>query len=323
MTKRKQTVEQRGANIAATVKARDAERAAATPKAYEHLMVVRFTARQWYPRRFDRKASDEVAKNHGAADATTIGRFNKILIELASIKPLQQAMREIQISHYRRTAPWVDDGVRVMPARLFMDYSKELTEAKGRIATMARKFARDEYGPQIELARKRLNGLFNEDDYPPADEIEGRFGIAVHFEPVPEVDNVNGWGLDPDSTRVMRDELKQSLRESVEAAHKHVVDGVLKRATEFVEKIRKYQTEETRALFETSITNLRESVGMVLTGLNITQDPALTEMARLLDKALVDVTIDVLRDKSAVAAAKAREVDAIVGKFAGVFGGGR
>ena len=289
-------------------------------RAHESLMVVRMTVRRWYPRRFDRKASDELAKLHGAESAEKIGRFNKILVDLKSIQPLQAACNAVYDYHARMTAPWTEDGIRVMPARLYFDYAKEVDRGRREIATLARKFAVDDYAPQIEAAKVRLNGLFNAKDYPPASEIERRFGVDVRVEPLPDESGVRDWGLDPDQTLVMQREIVRDREAAIAAAHQHVVDGIVNRARALADRLRKFEAGETNQLRDPIIVNLREAVGDVLRGLNIANDPALTDLARRIESALRGVEAVDLRTDKVECVRKAKEIDALTARFSGAFG---
>jgi hypothetical protein len=298
--------------------------AAPLSKVHERLMVVRFSATRWHPRRFDRQASDEIAKLHGKENAAELGRFNKILVELDSLKPINQAISAAQSYHYARTRSWVDDGTRVLPAAFYFDYQKQMSESAAEIAALARKFERDEYGPQVEKARERLGGLFKVEDYPAAFEVESRFKIRAHFEPLPDTSRVDAWGLPIDEAAELKSDITQTHIEALERAQKETVDEVTLNARRFVEKLTKYKTGEIKALFATAITNLRESVVLVLDGMNITGDERLNKYAREIEKALRGLEVDQLKGEDPEArnllTLKTREVELISKRFAGIFG---
>jgi hypothetical protein len=285
------------------------------------LIVVRLSISQWYPRKFDKKASDELARLHGAQSAAEIGRFNKILIDLDSIRPLQRALRELQLQHYAMTAPWNDDGVRVLPSRLYFDYTQMVREHREKIQVYINDFAHNEYARQRELARDRLNGLFNEDDYPPASEIAGRFGVSVRFEPTPNPDDVRLWGIGGDAEQIAND-VREEMNRTVLESQQHVVDSVVTRAKQFVERVRKYDSGEAKAFRDSAITNVREICTTVLRGLNITGDAKLESLAKELEAAMT-IEPDALRHSETARETKTAEVEAILKKFGGLTGGAK
>jgi hypothetical protein len=297
--------------------------APAATQARDRLMLVRLSISAWSPRKFDRKASDELARLHGAANANEIGRFNKLLIDLDSIKPLQKALGDVRHTHYSMTAPWSDDGVRILPVDMYFKYTETVRAAKSKVEQLAHEFATVDYARERETARTRLAGLFNASDYPMAMEVESRFGVRVAFEPLPNAADVRLWSLGQEAVEEIQSDVERSVRETLAASQRHVVEQVKQRAGEFVEKVRRFDTGDTTGLRETAVENLRDVVRTVLDGLNVTGDPALTQAAQELDSALQNVIVDRLRHNKNLRLGKIDEVEAITRKFAGVFGGVR
>jgi len=289
----------------------------------ERLMIVRLSVSQWYARRFDRNASDDVAKLHGKKNADEIGRFNKILVELDSIKPIKRACADLKMKHYSMTAPWTDDGERVLTSELYFPYIEMVREKQAEIRTLSRDFARGEYATQIDIAKERLGSLFNKADYPSAGDIEDAFMVRYRFEPLPNPEDVRVWGVGVNAAKEIEEQVRADVTAAITAAQQHVADSVTKRAQEFVEKIARFHQGDTKMLFETAVENLRETVGLVLKGLNVTGDPALTKACDELLGAIAEVTVDKLRTGADLRVKKMAEVEKIASRFAGIYGGGK
>ena len=294
--------------------------------ANERLMIVRLKLKQWHPRKFDRKASDELAALHGAAAADDIGRFNKILIDMKSIKPLQKAIRELRDHHYQMTAPWSDDGQRVLPAELYFDYCEMLRVRSADIEALADQFVDVEYADQRTKAAARLNGLFNADDYPDPDTLREKFSVAYRFEPLPNPEDTRVWGISDEAANEIADDLKASMTLATDAAHADVVERVYTRATEFVQKVRRFHQGELddkarNSLYETAVTNLQDIVELVLKGLNVNGDQELTKMAASLAADIEGLNTTDLKQDSALRIEKTAEIEDRLSQFSGVFGG--
>lgn len=290
-----------------------------TTNAKDSLMLVRLSISRWNPRRFDRTASDEVAHARGNQSARDVGRFNKVLIALNAIKPVQHAIQALQAHHHRSTAPWTDDGVRVLPARCYMAYAKRLGELRDRVEAAVAEFADGDYMAECAAAKARLKDLYDPADYPAPEEIKRRFAVRVRFSPLPNEGDVNAWGLSVDDTKAMRDEVAATRDDAIRDAHRAVCDDLLARCTEFVDKLRRYESKPANGLRETAIENLREVVDSVMSGLNITGDKQLAQTADAIHKVLADVTVDDLRGDPVACASKRAAVDAIAAKFSGMF----
>ncbi len=282
----------------------------------QELIVVRLSMSQWRPRKRDKKASAELAKLHGVANVEELGNFNKVLIDLDSIKELQRAYRALDADHKAMTAPWNDEGVRVLPARMYFDYTEMVRTHRETIDALVDEFCTVEYPKQLELAPARLNGLYNEDEYPPADTIHEKFGVNVRFEPLPDPKDVRTWGLGSGDTKQLEADLRASIEQSVQDAQGAVVKNVVKAARNFVERIRKFDEGEARSFRDTALENLRAVCDTVTEGLNITGDAELETLVNELNATIDGLTIDQLRHVETMRKDKTAEVEAILGKFA-------
>ena len=289
----------------------------------ERLMLVRLSLHQWYPKRYDAKATRDVTSLHGV-DPVRAGRFIKILVDLETIKPLQQRMRQLREDHYAMTAPWADGGDRVLPSGLYFDYVEMINRGETEIARLADEYA-EQYEVEIDRARAELNGLFNDADYPDKHTLRGRFGIDYSFEPLPNPEDVRIWGIGDAAAAEIHDTVVANQSAAMDKAQAHVVEQVVERAREFIGKVRKYgelvQNDVKGArLYDSAIENLTDVLNLVMKGLNPTGDPELTKLAGDLGKAVVAINGGKLRNSTDTRETKTAEVEAIIGKFSGVYG---
>jgi hypothetical protein len=304
----------------------------------EKLILVRFKMHQWSGRKFDKPASDRFVQlldadqedeaeggpkdssDAAPKDSSNVGRFNKILVERKSLLTVFQARTELLNRHKHLTAPWTDDGVRVLTAELFFQYTQQMREAGAAYVAAGKHYAHEVYPGEIEKAKERLGPLFKPSDYPTTEELEYQHRApSIHFEPLPNPQDVRVWGVGEIAAREIEADVRNSVQAGIDAAHAHVATTLIERAQEFVAKVRRYDSGETKQLRASAVENLREMVEVVLKGLNVKRDPALTDLARQLEIALRTVAVDELRDETTLRKNKTAEIDRIAGKFAGVF----
>lgn len=290
-----------------------------TTKINERLMIARLSIHQWYPRKYDAKASREIAEHYGAESADRAGRYNKILVDLATIKPLQQRIRQLRGDHAFMTAPWADNGERVLPVDLYFDYVEKVRIAEQEIAALADEYAYGDYQRQRELAQVALGGLFKESDYPTAEDLRARFGIEIRFEPIPNADDARTWGIGDQAAEQIARDVRSSLEAATQKAHQHVVDQVVSRAKEFVQKVRAYHEGDASKLYDTAVTNLKDITDLVIKGLNITGSADLDSLAAELHVALGDTSADQLKLSESDRIGRTAQIESIVSKFDGVF----
>ena len=310
-----------------------------TKSQQERLMIVRLGIHQWYPRKYDKKATRELAAIHGV-DPERAGRFNKILVDLKSIKPLQQRLRKLRDDHYAMTAPWADGGQRVLPAGLYFDYVAMVSDAKMDIDRLADDYV-VQYSHEVDRARGVLNGLFNEADYPDPSDLRGRFGVGTTFEPIPNPEDVRVWGIGDEAAAEIRDDVVGAQQQAVRDAQQNVVDQLVDRAREFVSKVRKFEEDSLAVeaakidhgndwhkikgsprarLFDSTLDNLADITKLVLDGLNITGDQELTKLAEDIGKEILSLNTEKLRTSGITREDKTDAISEIVGKFSGVYG---
>lgn len=292
-------------------------------KPQEKLMLVRLSATEWRPRKQDKKAAAALAKASNAQGE--IGTFYKQLVESTAIKPLQQAVRELRSLHYAMTAPWDDAGLRVLPSKLYFDYIQQVNEARELINEYADNFCFAVYEPQREAAQERLGALFNPADYPPAQRIRDKFQVEVSFTPLPNPGDVEHWALEEDDRNELAEAIRQEVEESVEAAHRAVIQDVIKVCREMGDKITAYANKVDRddgkaMLYETALTNVTDLAERIIVGLNITEDAQLEEEMKNLKGALEGISVERLRGNWRTRGRAIRTGYAMAAKLEGIYG---
>ncbi len=293
-----------------------------TKKLSDKIMLVNLSIHQWYPRKKDKKATAELAALHGI-DPVRAGNFHKILVDLESIKPLQRRMRKLRDEHYDMTSPWGDNGDRALPSAIYFDYVAMMNDAIMEIDKLADDYE-DEYANEIDKARVDMNGLFTESDYPKPHVMRARFSIDYRFEPIANSDDVRVWGIGDDAAVQIENEVRTATENRIADAQKHIVQNVVERAREFIEKVQKFdeqvqQDVKAPRLYDTAVTNLRDVMTLVLSGLNFTGDQELEKLCKDLKKSLTGVHVTKLKVSKKTRDASTDDVSKILAKLDGAY----
>lgn len=299
------------------------------------LMTLSLTA--WSARKLDRKITDETNARHGAnSDA---GRYNKHLLAKETLGEIARLDAEIRAHYYAVTSPWLDrEGTRILSSvhavselQWFKSKRYEREDAVSRFVSG--------YPAFVDAAKIRLNGMFNESDYPPASIIAGKFRFAVSCDNIPDSD---------DFRVAMADGQAEDIKREIEARSNAAVETVIRdcysRIAEVVgrmsERLKAYKPgvrsrgsvgpmsddihddyvnprgtahspERTEGIFRDSLVeNVRDLVAL-LPALNITGDAALSQIAARM-KALTMEDASALRDNVQARETVARDADAIL-----------
>jgi hypothetical protein len=91
----------------------------------ESAMLVTLTVSQWTARKHDKSVSAEVDQTHGAKDG---GRYNKLLIRKDALDPIAKIESAARTYLYKMTFAWGDNGDRLLPAALFLEFSQTMSQ---------------------------------------------------------------------------------------------------------------------------------------------------------------------------------------------------
>lgn len=242
-----------------------------------HAMLATLSISQWTARKQDKAITAEVEKAHAAHDA---GRFNKLLVNKALLDPIAKLSGQVRDYHYSVTLPWSDAGARLLPSKLFMDYTTKLRGFKEDFRRLVQDMV-DAYPAEVQAARTRLGTMYNPGDYPDASELKRRFDIALDFTPVPSAQDFR-----LDVSAEAQDELRASVTAAVAAKQAQAVKATYARVREVVSKIAE-RLGDDKAVFKDSLIENARDLCAVLDALNITNDEHLAEVQQRIECTLL------------------------------------
>lgn len=270
----------------------------------ERAMLVQLNIKQWPGKKQDKKVTAEVETAHGAHNA---GRFNKDLVSKSLLTPHTKLTGEVRQKHYELTLAWNDNGQRLLPSKLFMDYTAFMRNAKAQYTKLTSELVAN-YPAEVQCARQRLGTMYEPDDYPDASEMYARFDLAVEFAPVPAA---NDFRVDVGNEAA--EEIRTSITNTVHTKQEAAVKATFARVRDVVSKIYERLSIPDAIFKDTLITNA-EDLCVVLNGLNITDDPLITQLERDISDHLIQAP-DSIRRNSVLRARVARHAQEILGRI--------
>ena len=282
-------------------------------------MLVELNIPLWTARKMDKKVSEEVDVTKGTHARG--GNYHKNLLagsdKLERIGKIAGAARTW---HYENTLPWTDKGARLLPMKSFFDYKKTLNNFEVQFTQAVNEFC-IEYPQLVSKSAFTLGGLFDRDEYPDAEKVRNKFGFKYSFSPVPEAGDFR---VD------VEEEALTELKEQYESMYKKKLDDAMQDTWQRLHDVLTHMSEKLsfvddafdeqgnkvkRSPFHTStITNAVELCGL-LTKLNITNDPKLEEARQKLERALVGIDADTVKESQEIRHSVKAKVDAILDMF--------
>lgn len=233
-------------------------------------MLAQLSISQWTGRKADKKVTTEVEQKHGAHDA---GKFNKILVAKELLAPIAKIVSRARDYHYNYTLSWSDSGPRILPSMLFAEYTTTFRGLKSEFEKAVNTMV-SQYPIEVHAARVRLGSMYEPDDYPDPADMRMKFAIKTEFMPVPDGNDFRVSVGEAD-----RELLAQSVRESVSTRLAAAVTATYSRIRDVVSKIEERLSVPDAIFKDSLITNAIE-LCQVLDGLNITDDPVITDICQ-------------------------------------------
>lgn len=278
----------------------------------EKAMTVALNISQWTARRLDRKITDEVNAEHGAvADA---GRYNKLLLPKEAVAPITKIVSEARDYHLTKTLPWIDRGARLLPAKLFEEYTAKMRDFRLAFEQAVEHFC-DNYDRYVAQRRVDLNGMFNAKDYPTTKEMRSKFAFDVSVMPVPTANDFRVT-LGDEQAKAIKDQIQKN----VERAFDDAMREPLHRAAELVERMidrlgaYKPADDDSRAqgVFRDSLVNNIAELADLIPAFNIRGDKQLEQLALDLRDRLCVESAEGLRENDAARVAVRKDAEKIL-----------
>lgn len=281
-------------------------------------MLVSLNVRAYSARKEDKKISAEVAQQHNTpSDA---GNYNKQLVEKSALEPIQKAVTALRQCHYTNTLPWLDDGIRILPSLNYEKYKTEMLSLQDNYDSAVRAFV-DNWPAIVSAARVRLNGMFNQSDYPV--DIKSRFGCGLRFMAIPDANDFRVEISDSERAR-LKDQIADTLSEAQQHAMRDLWERVAEAVKAMAARLAAYKTvivdgkAKTEGKFhDTLVSNLRDLCALI-PRMNFTGDSALESIRQQIESELLQSTADELRERDitrADVAAKAEKIAADIAEF--------
>jgi len=259
----------------------------------------------WTARKYDKRISQEIEDQYNADEA---GRYNKILIAKEHLSNIQKIISAARTFHYENTLPWNDNGGRLLPSANYFNYVKSIQSFKDNFEREVTNFLRV-YPNLKDEARQRLNGMFDEDDYPDVYILETKFNIKSVILPVPEADDFRV-NLTDDEV----EDVCSSIREQVEASTESAMKDLWKRLFKVVSHMSE-RLSDPENKFKNSLVENIEDLCELLPKLNITDDPGLAVAVNEIKAKLTKNDSQTLRDNDVIRNNTAFEAQKIMNKM--------
>jgi hypothetical protein len=267
----------------------------------------------WQARKYDRKVSEETNKAHGAKEDA--GRYNKSLIAREHLNEIAVPAYLASVVHRDKTQPWLNDGIRILPTANYLEVAAELRKLKVQFDEAADKFI-PKYPDMIAEAKRNLNGMFNEADYPSPQRIREKFHFDVKIFPVPDAKDFR-IDIAQEHLKDLQRDVELRIKEALDAAMKDSFNRIIEVVGHMAERLNSYKPstkkgERAQGTFrDTLVDNVRD-LAKLLPAFNLTGDKTLAKLTKQIETELCRNDAETLREAPDVRKAVAESATQIL-----------
>jgi hypothetical protein len=274
----------------------------------ERAMLVSVSMSAWRGTKVDKSASREICETKNAKSDSA--RVYKRLVDRESLSEITRLQTQARSLLYEMTLPWLDNGVRVLPSKLFFDFQDRMDDIESQHTDAVERFL-ENYDNALVDSMVRLGEMFNPAEYPTADQLRAKFSLKTTLFPVPDGDfRVQG---------VDTSELEKKFQQQADERQAEMVKDLARRMAEISEEFAS-KVNSGKRFWDSLMTKVGD-LGKLVDGLNMTDDPAIAEAG----KKLVEIgklrAEDIRDDKQVKAKAikQADEVRKVASDLANIF----
>lgn len=265
-------------------------------------MLVGLNISVWTARKHNKAVTNEVDQAHAAKGA---GRYNDLLVPKDSLKPITQVASAVRQYLYKKAFAWGNNGDRLLPSAIFLDFGKEIDKFRSEFAARVRDFK--QIYPQLKADARTWRGtLYDPADYP--DDISDKFDFPpMTVLPVPSAGDFRV-NLSAEYVESIKKDIEERERVLKEQSNKECWS----RLREYTAKIVEVCNEPKSKIFDSLMDNPREFIS-ILPHMNLLGDKALNDFGVELESILVPP--DRLRNDKTLKANTGKLADALLAKL--------
>ena len=276
-------------------------------------VLVELNVSTWGASKLDRDVTDTVNTNNNASsDASKV--YKNLAAGSTVVSDISKYAAKIRLYHNTMTMAWASKGARLLPTSLVLEYKQAMNNMKITYDNMCNKFYCDYYNI-VATAQAKLNGMYKAEDYPTLAQVQEKYGFKLVFSPLPDTGD---WRLDiaAEELRELAASYEADFNTRLAEAVRTPWDKLYKELTALSAKLNDEGTDsDKKKRYHDSLIENPQELCRLLTHLNVTNDPKLEQARKELERAILGVDIEDIKESELVRHDVKTRVDAILEKF--------
>ena len=232
-------------------------------------MLVRLSVHSWYGKKIDRKAAAAAAASLQIDGSTD--EYYKHLVPKQAFRELSDIIVRLRAYHHWATFPWFDNGLRVLPGKIFFEYRGRIDTYKNEFSEAVGRFVAD-YETYKTFAANNRASIYDPKDYPDVEDLRAMFRIEMNVMPIPE----NDFRVDLDPQTL--DELKRQLVSDQQDVLQRNLTELLTNLQTRILALKAMCIKDPPKIYDATVARVIDCAEMAQ-NLNLTNDGRLTAVA--------------------------------------------
>lgn len=237
----------------------------------ESAMLVRLTRKKPNPNCHDQNQTNDLSARLNVKMKNGV-RVMKTLFSKDYVKGWTGILNEAGKYYYNVTLPWLDNGYRLLPSKVFDKFSEEFRVFTTRLNS-AVQTAADKFEDEINRAEIELGKAFNRSDYPSIEEFKNTFELKVEYQPIPDGDDFRA-----NISEHQKQAIIAQINSDNEARSKQANEYLFNRLYSVIEDLATTLADPTAVYRDTKVSNVIDLCD-ILPELNVHGDARLNKLA--------------------------------------------
>ena len=231
----------------------------------------------------------------------------------SDLKPVRKERDDAKTLLNAVTSPWDSNGNRLIQVKTYQNIRERLDNHRARFYDLRDEFV-SSYEAHKQKAREQLEDLYDDDRFPPAEEIRNQFYFDIEKNVITDADHICIEGTAA-TVEAIRDELNQRHVRKLNDANQELIDRMksqLRKSQASIQRLHdKKQAGEDTRFYDSTITGICSLVD-TLDDININKDPELTEFGNSIARVFDGLAINQLKESPTLREEVLEETDALV-----------
>ena len=271
-------------------------------------MLVEVSFSQWTASKKDKRATEELLRQHNAKSGT-VNANKSLLPGVKALDDIKSFVARTRGLVYGSTLPWTDTGIRLLPTAHYFKFQEQITGLQNEFDTLVNEFI-SAYQWERDKAQATLGSLWRAEDYPSVESARSKFAFKVNYMPVPDTGD---WRVDiaNQGGDALRDHYQNYFDSRLKLITGDVYEKFSERVTRLINSMDWGEGEKAKRMYQSTFDAVCELID-TMQSFNLTGDTTMEALRKQLATVMDGVSLEAIKEDHALRAEKKQQLEQAV-----------